>query len=388
MTTDTLIFFTSRKFNLIMQQNVQVVQEQQAGKKGEKDSVLSARGINYLPLQTNYHISRIMASHLSPQQRYEISFRLQNKECPASIARALGVHRSTIIRELKRNRSPYGQYKAEHAQSLSEKRMRSRRHYTAMTRQMKSRIDRLLIHRQWSPEQITGRLRLLGKPVVSHETIYRYVWQEKRTHGKDLYKYLRHKGRRRNKRGSRYKSRGIPYRVGIEKRPEVVNQRNRFGDLEIDTIIGKNSRSVIMTINDRESGILIMRKLYSKKAGPLADAAIAALWPVRKELHTLTADNGTEFSRHRKIARRLGVQVFFARPYHSWERGSNENTNGLVRQYFHKGMDFEIINNDVINMVQKKINNRPRKRLGYLTPLEFIKHKYHNNKTILRLLRY
>ena len=329
-----------------------------------------------------------MAKHLTVQQRYEIFFRLQNKERLIDIARALGVHRSTISREIMRNKGPHGEYNAEKAQRMSDKRMSERKHYTVLTAEMKSYVDRKITQEQWSPEQISGRRRALGLSPISHETIYRYVWEEKHKWGKPLYKYLRHRGRRYNKRGSSYKSRGIPGRVGIEQRPAVVDEKGRFGDLEIDTIVGKNRRNVIMTINDRESGFLIMRKLPSKEAEPLAAAAIAALKPIRKELHTMTADNGTEFSKHQRIAKALKMKIFFARPYHSWERGANENTNGLVRQYFLKGTDFANITDKDIYMVQKRINNRPRKRLHYKTPVEFIKHKYGNNKIILKLLRY
>lgn len=167
------------------------------------------------------------------------------------------------------------------------------------------------------------------------------MWEEKHKWGKPLYKHLRHRGRRYNKRNSSYKSRGIPGRVGIEQRPAVVDEKGRFGNLEI-----------------------------------------------RKGLHTMTADNGTEFSRHQQIARALKIDIFFARPYHSWERGANENTNGLVRQYFLKGSDFTKITDKDINMVQDRINNRPRKRLNYKTPVEFIRQKYGENKTIIKLLRY
>ena len=329
-----------------------------------------------------------MTKHLTAQQRYEISFRLQNKERPTDIARALGVHRSTISREIRRNKAPHGRYNAEKAQWLSDRRMSARKHYTVLTDEIKVYIDHKLTQEQWSPEQISGRRRALGLPTISHETIYRYVWEEKHKWGKPLYKHLRHRGRRYNKRGSSYKTRGIPGRVGIEQRPAVVDEKGRFGDLEIDTIVGKNRRNVIMTINDRESGFLIMRKLPSKEAEPLAEAAIAALKPIRKGLHTMTADNGTEFSRHQQIARALKIDIFFARPYHSWDRGANENTNGLVRQYFLKGSDFTKITDKDINMVQDRINNRPRKRLNYKTPVEFIRQKYGENKTIIKLLRY
>jgi IS30 family transposase len=164
-----------------------------------------------------------MKKHLTAQQKYEISFRLQNKERPIDIAKALGVHRSTISRELKRNKAPDGKYHAEKAQRLSNRRMRARRHYTVLTDEMKMYIDNKLSKEQWSPEQISGRRRMLGLSPISHETIYRYIWEEKHKCRKPLYKYLRHRGRRYNKRGSSYKSRGLPNRVGIENRPSIVD---------------------------------------------------------------------------------------------------------------------------------------------------------------------
>ena len=151
-----------------------------------------------------------MSKHLTAQQRYEISFRLQNKECPTDIARALGVHRSTISREIRRNKAPHGRYNAERAQRLSNMRMSARKHYTVLTDEMKAYVDHKLKDEQWSPEQISGRRRALGLSTISHETIYRYVWEEKHKWGKPLYKHLRHRGRCYNKRGSSYKSRGYP----------------------------------------------------------------------------------------------------------------------------------------------------------------------------------
>ncbi|MCF0235918.1 MAG: IS30 family transposase [Bacteroidaceae bacterium] len=326
--------------------------------------------------------------HLTIAQRYEIAFRRQNNESPSSIAKALGVHRSTITRELKRNTSKQGKYDPEIAQKQADKRLLSRRRRTALTEQVMMQIDQMVIEHQWSPEQVAGRGKLMGYFNISHETIYRYIWREKHKNGKPLHKHLRHGGRRRHKRGAIYKRRGIPARVGIEQRPEIVEQKKRFGDFEIDTIIGANKRSVIMTINDRESGLLIMRKLDTKEAHPLAAAAIAALRPVKGALHTITADNGSEFAKHQNIAKELGIQFFFANPYHSWERGANENTNGLVRQYFPKRTDFKPLKDKDIKRVQDKINNRPRKKLGFLTPKEYIAKKYYKDNTIKKVLRY
>ena len=170
--------------------------------------------------------------------------------------------------------------------------------------------------------------------MVCKEIIYKWIWKEKRRSNDELARNLRHHGRRKRKRGSEYNSRGrIRDRVDISLRPPEVDQKLRFGDFEIDTIIGKNRKGAVMTINDRCTKIVLIRKLTGKEAGPLAEMAIDALAPYKDMIHTITADNGKEFARYKDIAGSLGIQFFFATPYHSWERGANENTNGLARQY-------------------------------------------------------
>ena len=162
----------------------------------------------------------------------------------------------------------------------------------------------------------------------------------------------------------------IKNRIDIEMRPKIVDEKSRFGDLEIDTIIGRNHKGALLTINDRLTGIVWIRLLAGKEAEPLTRATIEALEPFKEQIHTITADNGKEFSMHETIANKLGIKVYFAKPYHSWERGANENTNGLIRQYFPKGTDFRNITNEQVMKVQDILNNRPRKRLDYMTPLE------------------
>ena len=219
----------------------------------------------------------------------------------------------------------------------------------------------------------TESLKERGRDMVSPETIYQYVWKDKRNGGKELYKHLRRRGRHNHKRGCLYKSRCIIGRVDIDERPVIVDERSRFGDLEIDTVIGANHKGAIMTINDMATGLLFMRLLSGKEAKPLADMAIDILSPLKHLLHTMTADNGKGFAEHKRIAENLGIDVYFAHPYHSWERGANENLNGLVRQYFPKGTDFSQISQDDVIRVQNILNNRPRKRLGFLTPLQMFK---------------
>ena len=179
------------------------------------------------------------------------------------------------------------------------------------------------------------------------------------------------KGRKYAKRGSEYKRRGqIVDRVDIDQSPNEVATKKRFGDLEGDTIIGKNHKGAIATFNDRKTGMLWMKKLSGKEADPLAAAAVELLLGVKPLLHTMTLDNGKEFAKHALIAHELEIDIYFAHPYHSWERGANENTNGLIRQYFPKGTNFDEITEEQVAKVQTILNNRPRKRLGYKTPLE------------------
>ena len=192
---------------------------------------------------------------------------------------------------------------------------------------------------------------------------------------------MRRKGRKYRKRGNAKDTRGIiKDRIGIEHRPKIVEEKTRIGDLEIDTIIGKNHKGAILTMNDRVSSMLWMRKLESKEADVLAKIAIQELTPLKQIIKTITADNGKEFASHKTISKQLEVDIYFARPYHSWERGANENTNGLIRQYFTKGSSFDNISNQDVQWVQDTLNNRPRKKLGFLSPNEFFYINLSNQK--------
>jgi len=229
-----------------------------------------------------------------------------------------------------------------------------------------------LLEEDYSPEQIVGISSLNGVECVSHERIYQHVWLDKKQGG-TRHTHLRRKGRKYRKRGAAKDTRGIiKNRIDISQRPKIVDKKIRLGDLEIDTIIGKNHQQAIVTINDRVSGYLWMAKLDGKEATPLAQKTIELLKPHKHWLHTITADNGKEFAQHQKIAKETETQIYFARPYHSWERGANENTNGLIRQYFPKGKTFQHVEQEQINYVLNKLNNRPRKKLGFLTPNQFL----------------
>ena len=333
----------------------------------------------YLCSLKNHQKIAMKYKHLTLQQRYAISVMLQAPMTMTAIAEIIGVSKATVSREVKRNCDRRGKhaYRWDLAQRKYEKRMRLRPHYIKFTDDMKRDVRRLIVYGQYSPEQIAGRYKRDGKPMVCKETIYKWVWAEKRRGHPEMAQNLRHHGRHKGKRGNEYKSRGqIADRVDISQRPPEVDEKQRFGDFEIDTIIGKNHKGAVMTINDRCTQIVFIRKLTGKEADPLARMAIETLQPYKELIHTITADNGKEFARHKEIAKGLDIQFFFAKPYHSWERGANENTNGLARQYIPKGMDFDELTEEYVAEVEWKLNHRPRKSLGYLTPLEYFKKIY------------
>ena len=287
------------------------------------------------------------------------------------IAAVIGKHKSTISRELRRNcdrRS--GRYDADLAQRKCERRQKEKPHRVRFTEEVRLRVEAML-REDYSPEQIVGRCKLEGLECVSVETIYQYVWGDKRRGG-DLHTHLRRKGRKYRKRGAKKDSRGvIRDRVSIDERPKVVDDKSRFGDLEIDLVVGANHRRALLTANDRASGISWIALLEGKDSKALAEKAAETLMPFKGLLHTITSDNGKEFAEHKAIAKSLAVDYYFAHPYHSWERGANENMNGLIRQYLPKGTSFDSLDDNEIKRIRDKLNHRPRKKLGYLTPIEY-----------------
>lgn len=287
------------------------------------------------------------------------------------IAAVIGKHKSTISRELRRNcdrRS--GRYDADLAQRKCERRQKEKPHRVRFTEEVRLRVEAML-REDYSPEQIVGRCKLEGLECVSVETIYQHVWGDKRRGG-DLHTHLRRKGRKYRKRGAKKDSRGvIRDRVSIDERPKVVDDKSRFGDLEIDLVVGANHRRALLTANDRASGISWIALLEGKDSRALAEKAAETLMPFKGLLHTVTSDNGKEFAEHKAIAKSLAVDYYFAHPYHSWERGANENMNGLIRQYLPKGTPFDGLDDNEIKRIRDKLNNRPRKKLGFLTPIEY-----------------
>lgn len=310
--------------------------------------------------------------HLTSDQRYEISAFLKAGLNKSQIAEQLHVHKSTISREIRRNGySRYRVYKPKIAQARAEYRWLHRKLPRRFKEEVKETARRLL-ERGFSPEQIVGYCRKHDIKMVSHETLYQWIWWDKKHKG-TLYKNLRQRGRRHTKRGNSRKRRGvIPNRVDISERPAIVAERNRFGDVEIDTIVGGVRGQHILTIVDRAAGIGLLRKLKKGTAEETADELIDILKDFARIgiLKTITADNGLQFAAHEKVADALNCDFYFARPYHSWERGSNENFNGLVRQYIPKGTNFDEITVEFLGQVEESLNNRPRRRYGFSTPLE------------------
>ena len=305
---------------------------------------------------------------ITQEQRYEISGYLQAGFNESQIAKLLGFNKSTINRELNRNGS-ISYYDPEKAQKKAEHRRKTALKSVRFTEKMKKLII-LHLKEEWSPDQIHGRCKADNIDMVSHERIYQFVWMDKKNGG-ELYKHLRNSSKKKKKRYNAKDNRGIiPDRVFIDERPGIVEEKSRIGDWEIDTVIGANHKGAIVTIVDRFSKYLRMAKVKNKKAEIVKDATVTLLSPVKDKVLTITADNGKEFAYHKKISKKLNAEVYFAHPYHSWERGLNENTNKLVRQYFPKKMSFVDIKDDEIQIVEKKLNDRPRKLLKYKTPYE------------------
>lgn len=306
---------------------------------------------------------------LTMAQRYQIEALKKEGLSQRAIAINIGVHYSTVSRELERNSADDGAYFALSA-SISA---RLRYQYKSKNRQLsKEHINYIRKHIQegWSPEQINGRMNVDGLRSISHETIYQYVYQEQ-TKGGKLYLHLRHKHKKYTKRTAGYRSRGqIKNRVSIDERPLIVEEKSRVGDWEVDTIIGKHHHQGIVTIVDRCSKFTLMKKVLSKHAEPVKQAILDLMKPIKEHALTITSDNGKEFAYHQEISRVLKTDFYFAHPYQSWQRGLNEHTNGLIREYFPKEKEFQDITDKQIVDVQNKLNNRPRKILGYKTPAE------------------
>ena len=348
--------------------------------------------------------------HLTCEQRCQIYALLQSGHSQAHIARQIGVDPSTISRELVRNTGARGyRFKQAH-EKASQRRQEASDKPRKMTPDLVELIEEKLTQEQWSPDQISGRLAKDGVAFISHERIYQHVWKDKKDGG-TLYLHLRHSGKKYNRRKGKNSGRGlIPNRVDIDQRPPIVAHasrslvglhtleglpdfpfrdlerlclvhgllpfpvgqcaKSRIGDWEADTIIGANHKGVVMSHVERTSKYTKLAKLPDKNADFVVQACARVLLPLADQIETITYDNGKEFASHAQIATSLGALSYFAKPYHSWERGLNEHTNGLFRQYFPKGSDFSILSDADVQRVEDKLNSRPRKILGYQTPRE------------------
>lgn len=317
-------------------------------------------------------------AHLTLKQRYEIEICLAKKMSLTEIGDYIGKNKSVISREIKRNSDlRIKEYKADLAHKKARSRHVSKPKKKYWTAEIEDYVTKHL-EKDFSPEQIIGRAKLDGYSCTSHERIYQFIWQDKKDGG-TLYQHLRTKGKRYRKRGNNKDTRGlISGRVDIEQRPDIVDKKERIGDLEIDLVIGKNHKQALLTINDRSTGILLMDKVESKEAKEIEYKTVALLENWSPIIFTITSDNGKEFANHQQIAHQLNIDFYFAKPYHSWQRGANENLNGLVRQYFPKDCDFTMITKQQIIDVQTILNNRPRKRFDFKTPNEVFAEKLDN----------
>ena len=300
--------------------------------------------------------------HLSQIERYQIASLMKAQHSITQIASLIGRHKSTISRELRRNAGSRG-YRPKQASELAIERSEQSRNACTIAPWVKEQASALL-RLQWSPEQVASRLP------VSYETLYQHVYADK-TQGGTLWKNLRCQKQKRKRYASGRDRRGqIPSRRPLSERPAHVECRKQVGHWECDTVIGANHKQAIVTVVERKSGYAVMAKVSNKTADLVGQAIIKALTPFEARVKTLTYDNGKEFCGHALIDEALNSTGYFARPFASWERGTNENFNGLLRQYVPKKRPMKNINDEEIKMIENRLNNRPRKRLGFRTPAE------------------
>jgi len=308
---------------------------------------------------------------ITAAERYTLGLLRQQGLRPAAIARVLGRHRSTVCRELRRNRTHHdGCYRPAKADSYA----RHRRSHSRRNRRFGRRAWRLVrrcLRDLWSPEQIAGRLRQEGRLRISHETIYRYVWDDK-ARGGTLYRHLRCAQKRRRKRYGAYDSRGrLAGKRPISARPHAAEARTRIGHWEADTMLGDGqSGPCVLTLVERKTGYLALGWLPQRRSSAVNPRAAQLIRAQPRPVRTITADNGTEFHEYAALEQLTGTRFYFATPHHSWERGTNENTNGLLRQYLPKGQSMAHLTQTDCNRIACHLNRRPRKRLGYRTPEE------------------
>jgi len=307
-------------------------------------------------------------TQLTIELRYQISGLKKAGFNQTRIAADLNIHKSTVSREFSRNIGQRG-WRPGQAQQKATERRQGCVGASKFRAEDWQAVDNL-IRDDFSPAQISGRMALENTLRISHETIYQHIYDDKRAHG-DLCQHLRCQKLHRKRYGSGQERRGtLKNRISIDERPAIVDLKERVGDWEGDTVIGKGQKGALLTLADRASRYALAGMLPSKHAEGITAAAIALLAPHKGKCHTMTFDNGKEFAGHEIMAGQLGMAVYFAHPYHSWERGLNENTNGLLRQYFPKGSCFEEVTEAQVQAAVERLNHRPRKCLGFKTPFE------------------
>jgi transposase, IS30 family len=307
---------------------------------------------------------------LTTEERYRIAAARRQGLHQAAIARELGRSRSTVCREIGRNSARYDDgYRA----CKAEERTRGRRSRSRRNRRV-SREDWLvvvwLLREKWSPEQASGWLRTHGVVSISHETIYRHVWEDKRRGG-DLHSHLRGARKKCRKRNGSYDSRGrLAGKRHISERPACVEHRRQLGHWEVDTVMGTGSRHCIVSAVERKSGFALIGKLKSRTTEELNRRLEMLIARYKNRFRTITVDNGTEFHSYENLEKATGTRFYFATPYHSWERGSGENLNGLIRQYLPRGKSMTALTQQQCDAIADRLNTRPRKRLRFQTPEE------------------
>ena len=307
---------------------------------------------------------------LTQEQRYQIYALKKMGHQQTEIANCIGVDKSTISRELTRNQGQRG-YRPKQAHNLA---MSRRKQGQCRVQSETWTLVEAKIRMEWSPEQISGWLLKHYHIQVSHEWIYQYILNDKQAGG-NLYKHLRCQKKRRKRYGNHDRRGKLPSRRSIEERPEIVDQRQRIGDWEVDTIVGKWHHQAIVTLTERKSRLALLRKVDRRTAELVSEAVIDLLHPIADRTHTITGDNGKEFAEHQHIAQDLDVDFFFAHPYAAWERGANENMNGLVRQYIPKNRELTSVTDNELEQIMIKLNHRPRKCLDFKSPFEvFFEH--------------
>lgn len=323
---------------------------------------------------------------LTLPQRYQISALLDAGISITQIAKTIGFNKSSISRELKRNTPSRGRtsgkYLPEHAHQKTNDRHCAKTKSIALTDQLKERIAGLMEYEKWSPELIAKRLAKEAETCVSHETIYKWIWTAKHSNHrkhkryKNLYKHLRHTGRRQKRNNVKDKRGAITGRVGIDKRPQVVNQRSRIGDIEVDLMMGSNHKSALLVMTDRTTLITMIEKLGSKNADEVYQKMSKRLTNFNSSwIKTITFDNGKEFAQHNKIAKDLNVKTYFTRPYTSQDKGTVENRIGVIRRFFPKKTDLREVSIKRIKEVEKLLNYRPIRKFNYNNPIEVLNNK-------------